>query len=464
MFKIIKSILEKYFKKPTDPVKMLPKNVMERVFSYLNTNELLTSSLVNKSWLKFIGKSENCMKRLKFVICEPLHGMLWRFTAADAENILKNERKYKHIALFVTRSMTKDHLLVVASFEWKTVHLCHHTFKSEIELLNFFGLIEPFVEELELKHVKTAFTRQKQIASVNFIFPKLKKLKVSFCCTFIFSEMLKNVLILENLEIETEPLACDDSEDIIQRIKGIEFILLNNVKIKSLFLFLHQTDFDGMFMNQRFLQRIRFQLESLTVKKFRRLEGMHTNIVQTTNFGDFLKSQHKSLSSLIVHDCLGIYVLETIINDLEKLKTIEFGDLGAYEKLEDSIANINFFKNESVENLTLKSSYSEYCELQNILLTTVPNLKTLYIGTVNQKMLETLIDKVPKLLKLELDFFTAYSPPEKAVLCDLKEMTIKIDYASNFKDQLRGFTNYTRFEMEFLRAVKIFHETNDILR
>ena len=464
MLKIIKSLLEKHFKKPTDPVKMLPKNVIEKVFSYLNKDDLLTSSLVNKSWLKFIGKSENCMKKLKFVICEPLHGMLWKFTAADAANILTNERKYKHIALFITRSMTKDHLLIVASFEWKTVNLCHHTFRSEIELLNFFGLIEPFVEELELTHIKTAFTKRKQIGSVNFIFPKLKKLKVSFCCTFIFSEMLKNVLMLHFLEIETEPLACDDSEDIIQRIKGIEVILLNNVKIKSLVLHLHQSDFDGMFMNQRFLQRIRFQLESLTVKKFKRLEGMHTNIVQTANFGEFLKSQNKTLTKLSVLDCLGVYVLEIIINELEKLKSIELGDLKGYEKLEDSVANISFFKNESVENLTLKSSYSEYCDLQNVLLTTVPNLKTLYIGTVNQKMLETLIDKVPKLLKLELDFFTAYSPPERAVLCDLKEMTIKIDYASNFKDQLRGFTNYTRFEMEFLKAVRVLHENSENLR
>lgn len=463
MFKVFKCWLQKLFKKETDPVKLLPKDVVELVFSFMSGNDLLRCSKVNKSWLKFIGKSEKCMRKMRFVVCEPYHGMIWKFTEADVHNMVKNGRKYQHVALFISRNMTKDHLLLVASFEWKSVNLCHHTFKSEIELTNFLGLIEPFVEELDLKHVRIVFSKEMDIAAPNFIFPKLKKLKVSYCCTFILSEILRNVESIEVLEIETGTLSCDDIDDLYKRIKAIEVILNKNVKIRNLSLFLHQLDFDGIFMDQRFLKRLRFRLEIFKVKKFKRLEGKKTNIVQVSNFIQFITTHKNTMTSLTMYDCLGNNVLEAVINDMERLKSVEFGDLSSYEKLEESIANINFYKNESIENLTMYTRSSEFCEIQNNLLTRVPNLKTLNIGTVNQRILETLIVYTPKLLKLKLDYFSAYWPPERAVLNELKEITITAHYASNFKDQLRDFTNYTNFEKAFLKATKLYDKYNHIV-
>jgi hypothetical protein len=461
MIKIIKSIFQEKSKKSKDPAEDFPKHVMEKILSYLGKDDILNCCLINKSWLKVIGKSEKCMKKIKFVVCEPKHRMVWQLTSEDIKNILGNGRRYQNIVLYVSRNLTTNHLLLVASYEWKTFSFRYHTFRSEIELINFFGLFEPFVEELDLKCIKTVFNRGTVISGGNFIFPRLKKLTISTTCSFVFFEIFKNLTSLEFLEIETEPLACEDSEDLVKRIKGIEIILLNNTNIKALNLHLHQSDFDGMFMDQRFLKRIIFDLETLRVSKFRKLEGKRTNIVQTMNFGHFLRSQRFTMTSLTIDDCLGHYVLEVILNDMDSLKTVVLGDLRSYEKLEDSIANVNFFKNESIENLSFKSQYSESCDLEKNLLSFVPNLKTLYIGTLDQKLLNVLAEKASKLLVLKVDYFTAYLPPETAVLRDLQKIIIRVDYASNFKDQLRGFSNYTNFEREFLKAVSV-HDANQI--
>lgn len=471
MLKVIKAFLRKFFKRHSDPVRILPKKAMELVLSQMKVDELLRLSMVNKKWMKFIGNSEKSMERIKFVVCEPFQGLIWKFEATDATNMIKHGRKYKNIALFVTRSLTKDHLLLVALHEWKSINLCHHTFKSEIELTNFLGLVEPFVEDLDLRYIKILYTKQNEIASANFIFPRLRKLKVSHCCTFVFSEIFKNVNGLETLEIETGPLLND--EETSKRALSIEEILINNVNLKNLCLYLHQTDFDGIFLNlprdarmkQPFLNFIGFQLETLKVKNFKKVEEINANAVQINNFSKFLKSQLYSLTSLTMYDCLGFTVLETVINSMEWLKTLKLADLSSYSKLKESIANVTFYNNESIENLTFVSRHSEFCDLQTNLIATVPNLKTLTVGTVNQIMLEALIDETPKLLKLSVNNFSAYLPPEYAVLNDLKEMEINVHYASNFKDQLRNYKEhqYTNFEKVFLRAVKVFHDNNNCL-
>lgn len=462
MLKIIKIWLHKLFRKSSDPVKVLPKTAMETIFGYLSSEEILKCSTVNKDWNKFIGKSSICMSKIRLCLCEPYNGMLTKFTSDDATFILSNGRKYKHIGMFITRNFSKDHLLVLASFKWQTMILCHHTFKSEIELINFIGLMEPYVEEIDLRFIKIVFSKQKEIAKTNFIFPRLRTLKLSHCYTFVHSEIFKNVAELKHLEIETGSQLCyeDDERDVIEKVKAMQSMLIKNIMIKQLTLFLHQTDFDNMFIDQRFLSRVRFQLETLKVKKFRKLIGRETNIVQVHNFGSFLRSHQNSMKSLHLTEWMGNDVLEIIINTMDNLKCLAINDLESYGLFDDSIANINWYKNESIEMLSIFAIHSKFNELQKCLLENVPNLKVLKIGTVNQKILDILVDKTQKLEVINTDYFTAYIPPERAVLHYLRKMTIRMSYAGNFKDMLRDYTNYTNFESVFLKAVWNFHKRN----
>lgn len=431
---------------------------------HLSGNDVLRFSLVSKNWYNLVANSPNSMEKIRICICEPYNGMMWKFTASDANAILTGRRNYKHISMFITRNFTKDHLLILGSFQWKSVALFHHAFKSEIELIDFIGLIEPTVVELHLSAIKIVFSKQWRIGSTNFMFPKLKALKLTNCYTFIHTEIFKSVEHLQSCEIETNPPPITDhqNEEDITRVRAIQAMLIKNSMIEFLELFLYQKDFDNMFMDQRFFSRIRFQLKELKVRKFRKLfddeTNQETNDAQIKNFGKFLQSQKNSLRSLHMLEWLGNDVLELVINTMDELKVLTIREIESYGKLGESIANMNLFKNESIESLNINAKHSNCHELHKMLLNSVPNLKTLHIGTVNQAILDILIEKTIKIESIYVDIFNAYIVPEKEVLRCLKIMQINSSYANNFKDMIRDFDYYTNFETVFLKAVRSFNE------
>lgn len=450
MFKLMKSWLAKFFRKPKDPVKVLPKAAMDLVLGFLNANELVKCTTINRDWNKFIGKSERCMDKIKFCVAEP-GGMTWKFTESDANRLLLHGRKYKHIALYVSRSMTKDHLMLMASSEWRTVMICHHTFKSEIELASFLGLIEPFVEELDLRYVKVV-TKHSQIMNTDFQFPRLKKLKLSFCYGRVHA-IFKNVESLSEFEIETGPITSYESaeREVHERVRSTQIMLLQNWKLKKLSLFITQKDFDKMFADRHFVVRIGFQLESLRTRKFKKTVA--GEVVQLENFADFLKTQQNTMLSMCLADWLGNDILEIVINAMDKMKYLIISDLHSYGKLGESIANLNFWKNEAIESLVIIAVNAKDNTLQNSIFGYVPNLKHLSIGVLDQKILGILIEKTPHLETIDVDYFTAYFPPDRPVLTHLKKIKINISFTRTFRDILRDYKNYTTFEKAFLKAI-----------
>lgn len=463
MLKVIEVLLELFFQEYSDPMKALPRKVKDKIFSYLKGDDLLRCSLVNKDWNQFVSKSSECMDKIRIFICEPYQAMMWKFSVFDANNMLQNGREYKHIALFITRSISIDHLFLLASFMWKSLKLYDHMFKSEIELINFMGLIEPTIEDLDLHTVKIFSSKRKDIVQPNFLFPKLKSLRISKSSTYFFSEIFRNVHTLGRLEIETEVSCVQDPRRTVtaERVRSIQLMLLNNSGIRNLSLFLDQKDFNYMFIDERFLALIRFHLESLKVKKFRlHVVGFETNILQVNNFGKFLLSHKNSMRSLHLLDWMGNSLLEKIINSLDLLKELTLENLQFYGRFDDSIANLNLFKNESIETLSINAKQSKCDELIKAILKTVPNLKNLNIGTVNQKIFETVIEKISNVERITVDIFIPYYIPEGEVLKCLKEIKIKIRYADNIKDMLRDFTDFTNFEAVFLNATEVFDENN----
>lgn len=457
MFKTIKRYLDKIFNNEADPVKKFPPKVIEHLLSFLKGEDLLRCSRINKGWYSAIAKSPSAMKKLRVCICEPHSGLVWKFSNDDANIMIKGGRQYQHLSLFITRNMTKDHLLLFASFKWKTLILYHHTFKSEIELINFIGLVEPTVEHLELRGIKIVFTKQGQISGTNFLFPNLKVLKIFNCYTFLHTEVFKNVDKVERLEIETGTTPVfDKNRDVNERVEAIKLMLVKNDQVKYLKLFLTQKDFNCMFLDVHFVAHIRFQLASLRLRKFRKLIDHESNEEQVKNFLIFLLSQKKSLTSLHLFEWMGNQVLQAIINEMDKLVELTLEDLDCYGKPGDSIAIMNLYNNESIESLTMFAKQSKFNILQMKLLETVPNLKHLNVGTVNQLMLNKIIEDTPKLESLSMDFFTAYIVPERPiyVLTDLKVMKFRNCYASNFKSRLSDHNESSNFERVFLKACK----------
>ncbi|CRL03656.1 CLUMA_CG016760, isoform A [Clunio marinus] len=211
--------------------------------------------------------------------------------------------------------------MMLASFKWISVRFYYHAFRTEIEMTNFFGIIEANVEELELRDIRCIFSRKDNILAPNMIFPKLRTLRLADCNTYIYSQIFQNVKTIQMLHLETKIFSAVDYKDweFIERVKAFQTILRNNQNLKVLGFYLHQTDFDNLFIDDKFLCGFKFQLEALKFKKFRKQPEPKSKTIQMENFQKFLSMHNKTLKYLELNEWLGNDVLETVINTMDNL-------------------------------------------------------------------------------------------------------------------------------------------------
>lgn len=215
---------------PSDPLELFQKKIINKIFSYCSGNDLLNFSLVNRNWYQFIALSSSCMNRIKIFITEPKIGCYFPFTMNDAMILTQHGRNYQHISLTCVENFLKaQHKLLLASFQWKSVHLYNHGFKTKMDFVNFLGILEPFIEELvlrQIRHGRTIYT----ICNSNFTFPKLKRLTIINCYTFMYTEPFSEVKTLNNLIIGTDslPFHLSDDQEFVERVKAIQQLMLKN--------------------------------------------------------------------------------------------------------------------------------------------------------------------------------------------------------------------------------------------
>lgn len=446
-----------------DPVKVFDENVLDQILVHLNGKRLIKCSTVSKVWNAAIGKSAKCMEKIRFNVRDPDYGMI--IPTEDWEAFLANGRKYKHIRIALKRNFTPDHLLFLASFQWKSLILNHHIFRSEIDLTNFFGFFEPTVELIDLQNVKTRVTQQFEMADSNFHFPKLTWLNVANCCTYILADIFKGVVTLTYFEVETTPQPAhrDDAREIVKeidtRVDALRVILFNNDSLVNLAMYLEQSDFDEMFSRT---VNTYFSLTSLRVKKFRKhvAVGSESNMFQLRNFERFIKIHQRSLKLLHLHQWVGIDILDTAMNFMENLNNLLLGEIEFYGKNESIIANLNFDYNESMVTLTVHSRSSKYIQLVKYLIEVMPNLKNFHITYLNQETLKLLAGEHSQLENLATDYFTAYDPSNKFYLRNLKSLKINHGFARVFRDLIRSYDNLSNFEALFLKAAERLQQSN----
>ncbi len=210
-----------------------------------------------------------------------------------------------------------------------------------------------------------------------------------------------------------------------------------------------------MFMDQKFLNRIKFQLTHFCVGKFMQMrnESNETNVVQINNFLQFLNSQIRTLSLLYMEKWLGNDVLEFAINEMN-LKELTIANLDCCENNDESFANISLFSNDSIEKLNIWSQSAQYDNIVAEVVKVCRTLRMLEVRTINQNILEIMVKFNEDLEIIVTDFFSAYFPPERAVLHNLRKMIINVNCADNFRDLVGSRSNYTKFEVIFLEAAK----------
>lgn len=226
---------KKFFKslfkidKSNDPIKNLPLRSIEKIFSYCRGSDLMNFSLVNKRWYKCIAKSPACMDKIKIFMTEPKIGCYQLFTMSDAVVLIQGGRRYTHILITnIERSMLTQHKLLLAYFKWKSVAIHNHSFRTKMELINFLGIVEPHVEELILRTVKHGRSMH-EIGDTNFSFPKLQKLTLSNCYTYVYVEPFLQIQSLEQFSIATEVIPFYRYDrGLVDRIKSIQYMILRN--------------------------------------------------------------------------------------------------------------------------------------------------------------------------------------------------------------------------------------------
>ena len=184
-----------------------------------------------------------------------------------------------------------------------------------------------------------------------------------------------------------------------------------------------------------------------------RNESNETNVVQINNFLQFLNSQIRTLSLLYMEKWLGNDVLEFAINEMN-LKELTIANLDCCENNDESFANISLFSNDSIEKLNIWSQSAQYDNIVAEVVKVCRTLRMLEVRTINQNILEIMVKFNEDLEIIVTDFFSAYFPPERAVLHNLRKMIINVNCADNFRDLVGSRSNYTKFEVIFLEAAK----------
>lgn len=460
----VKQVWFKIFGNSIDPLQVLPKKTVEKILSFVRGNDLLTLSLVSKDWYKFIASSEECMDKIRIHITEYFVNQKRVFAISDVLRFVENGRNYKHLSVACISSyynrleqFSPEHKLLMAFFRWKSISLCNHSFKDEMEFVNFLGFVEPFVEEIELRTVKIQdFVG---ICETHFEFPRLKILRLVNVDNFVYKEPFKIIYKLEELSVATEPFLPsykDYSDEIHERVQSIMKILKNNHHIKDLELFIEQKDFDCMFVNRDLFAQIKFRLEILMVGRFKKLMNLGRNHYQLKTFAGFLRLHKLSLREVYLPQYLGKEILEITINEMDSLKNMTIHEVEAYENCGD----MNFKPNFSIESLN--TIPKQYTALVSKVIGSLPRLKHLNTGTIDQRILNVLVERTPLLESITADYFTAKLPPKHPLLLNLKRIAISINTSENFQDLIGEKDEYTNFEEVFLKSSKQLRRRWDV--
>lgn len=462
--------MKSLFRKSKDPLRILPPKAMEQILGYLRGKDLLELSLVSKSWFKFIGNSTVCMDKIKIHISDYFWSNKRVLKYDDVLKAFSSGRKYRHLSIACidkfSVKMTRfsaEHKLLMALFQWKSILLCSHIFENEIEFLNFLGLMEPFVEEIELRTIK--IREIVGAAFPNFQFPHLKCLRLVNVKSFVYVRPFANVSNLIEFAVSTQPLIpshLDHSEAILERTSGIKQILLSNPNVKHLELFLEQQDFDCMFRYGCFVNKIGFRLKSLMVGSFKKFPMSKENFFPMLNFEIFLRTQSQSLRQMYLPACLGDGVVEIIINEMSNLVSLEMYQTDPNFRNDPSFANTKLQENRSITRLEIWTKSLKLTEVATTLLPVLPNLERVTTRIIDQNILNLMVERNQRLEFIETDFFTATTPPSAFALERLQQFNIYIHSNEFFNELVEAKEKLSNFENAYLTSAKMLKRKWDL--
>lgn len=126
-----------------------PVECLVDIFRHLEGRDLINCTGVAPNWNDFIGSNSWCMQKIKIKIYS------WKDYIQDVEVIYRvltnSNRKYGHLLLLGNFGESMRLFLAAAKRQWTQVS-SGLEFETVDHCLEFFEILEPFVQRLDLWH------------------------------------------------------------------------------------------------------------------------------------------------------------------------------------------------------------------------------------------------------------------------------------------------------------------------
>lgn len=234
----------------TNIVEFWPSTVLDLIYQHLNASEVLSSTLVHRTWNEFLTYSTVAWKDI----------MIQPKVRDGLEYLVQSNRRYQHIRVVNISQILNDFLEIVMKKgrKWKSIIIFRTTFETSEQLNTILQSASKTVEHLDLnvltlKEVPVKSSDEwigilKNVMETNksLIFPRLKHLKISYYGDENVPWTNTMFQSAPNLEFLQLSYACD------QRMKEI---ILASVHLKRLSL-------SGSFQDDTFFKDLSLQLSS----------------------------------------------------------------------------------------------------------------------------------------------------------------------------------------------------------
>jgi hypothetical protein len=436
--------------KKADPLKVLHEILVENIFSYASSDDLQACLFVSKSWHKFIGNSELCMEKLELKFhdyCE--------LSKCGAMMLINSKRKYNAVSIRNAK-LSPEIKLLLAHHKWRSVKVSNLQFSNEMEFLDFLGFFEPTVNKISFENIKI-FTETPEY-KLNYIFPNLRHLEIVLSSRFISKEIFCRCCEIKHfiLDIDCAKIFLQDKES--KKISdSVKQFLINNSKLRVLHLGLPTDIFNEVF-TESLIKSINFKLQILKLHRFKKTQDF-CNSLAIKSLEIFMKTNSETLQKIHIDQWLGFNALCIIYNEMKNVTNVVIKELHECSAME-SHKRHKLNPNPSIKVLNM-FTFARYHKIFDTILNSSPNITTLAMFALDQKVLNLLSINHQQLEYLHLDCIIANEPLKNDAFPMLKFICAPLFISKKFLETIQSTpswrqTNFDQKLINFLGEYNLF--------
>ncbi|KAG5684722.1 hypothetical protein PVAND_013936 [Polypedilum vanderplanki] len=416
---------------------VLPFEINELIFHHLSGTKLIEITSVSKEWNKFIGESKYLMKNVKINVNVDLKRI-----SNLKEALEKSTRKYQHIEInskLGTEVMIPKifEIFKSKSYNVKTLNIDFFGLSGFKNLIGFIELFNETVEEMYLDIITT----KKQLEELHneneiFDYKEFPKLKILRVMNFGFDTDFYNFFTKCKNLVEFRIQSFSSGE---RNPNSIVEILHQNKNLK-----IFQISLD---IFQEILEN-----EEITLKFPFKLHTFESSI--SANYQNIFTSQFDSIQNLKISFIYCEENLKTIFK-LPNLKKLYLLNLeGLYIKKNQ--LNVS----ESLEKLSIADFFLKPTTLNSIIRSS-PNIKDLFIYTMNQETMKLVSRKMKQLESLRIGLMKNLDLLDKKLFPKIKNVQVDV-LDRSLEEQLNAipFKKRSKF-VSLILASKIIDSDSD---